>query len=134
MKTTLFTFLIIAAVIVPFSTTVANSKTCEKSTATLTATQTALAELKQLKDELEKRFEAYCKDDFSAQVEGVANELHRNKAIKVAFAKRRLAKLIDSKSQEVSAATTNYCDKCVVAATTQFCEKCPDKCQNTESK
>src|SRR3989338_3765258 len=80
-------------------------RNCQQAFDNVSTEQDSLSELKRLRDELEIRFQEYCKEDFSAQVEGIANELHRNKAIKVAFAKRRLTKLIDSRSRQLTSST-----------------------------
>ena len=111
----------------------ADKNTCEQANEKLYQEQNKLGELNQLREDLEKRFEEYSKEDFSAQVEGIKSELHRNKAIKVAFAKRRLTKLIDTRVREISSTTENYCKKCEAnqgneATHDRYCENCPDYC------
>ncbi|MBI3294216.1 MAG: hypothetical protein HYZ71_05735 [Deltaproteobacteria bacterium] len=108
-------------------------KVCEQVNEKLYREQIKVAELTGLKEDLEKRFQEYSKEDFTAQVEGIANEIHRNKAIKVAFAKRRLTKMIDSRMRDIASTTQDFCIECRANATNQntrdrYCENCPEHC------
>lgn len=109
-------------------------KACLQASKKVSVEENTLAELKQLREDLETRFQEYCKEDFSAQIEGIANEIHRNKAIKVAFAKRRLSKLIENKSRDIASSIDVYCTHCRSYSErddlrNEYCQRCPVVCE-----
>lgn len=131
-------FILIGILFTGFFLFAADKIGCNEVSETLYNEQTKLGELNQLREDLEKRFQEYSKEDFSAQVEGIANELHRTKALKVAFAKRRLTKLIDSMIQDIASTTQVFCQKCRAQLGTEnmrerYCENCPRPCSKSEN-
>lgn len=75
-----------------------------------------LSRIEQLKSEesqLTKQFSDSVEKDFSSQVEGVVGELHRNKALKVAYAKKRLARSIASTQDTLEDLRKDFCTNCI---------------------
>jgi hypothetical protein len=92
----------------------------------------ALAEMLDLQRELEEKFQTKIAADVSAQTDGILDELSRNEAIKVAFAKKRLAKNIESKRVELAASQNEYCFQCrgeilLPDLHAKYCSRCPQQ-------
>lgn len=62
---------------------------------------------------LSKEFSQSVARDFSSQVEGLVGELDRNKAMKVAFARKRLTRNIDATKAKIGLLKKEYCKSCV---------------------
>jgi len=96
-----------------------------------------LDELVKRREEMNREFKEHVSEDLTAQAEGVLDELHRNAAIKISFARRKLGRAIDEKTSTVGSMKKGYCSDCESAAKNifakvSFCTKCPDRssCQD----
>lgn len=74
--------------------------------------QTRLQELIGLNHELDTKFDEYVKADFTSQSEGLLDDLHRNAALKVAFARKRLNRAIEVQQLKVKTSGDSYCGSC----------------------
>lgn len=79
---------------------------------------------------LNEKFTESVKRDFHAQSEGMIEDIHRNEAVKVAFARKKLHKAIEKKRAAVAALKSEYCAKCFIkeveAQKKVACEFCPE--------
>lgn len=71
-----------------------------------------LTSLNNTYQELNARFEESVQDDFTAQAEGFLDEIRRNEAVKLAFARKRLNQNRELKKQQVQTLRAQYCPKC----------------------
>lgn len=74
--------------------------------------QARLQELIGLNHELDTKFDEYVKADFASQSEGLLDDLHRNAALKVAFARKRLNRAIEVQQHKVKSSGDGYCETC----------------------
>lgn len=82
-------------------------------------------------DELDKRFNASVREHFNSQAEGVFDEYKQNEAVKIAFARKKLGKTIETQKTKVRDLRAHYCETCFPAKLTpknrtSNCEKCPE--------
>ncbi|MEZ4751687.1 MAG: hypothetical protein R3B54_13995 [Bdellovibrionota bacterium] len=77
--------------------------------------------------ELEDKFKEHLERDIDAQAEGLLESFHRNEAKKVYFAKKKLGRAIEKKSENITSMSAYYCKSCKKseASNEEFCKICP---------
>jgi len=72
----------------------------------------ALTGLNENYRELNAKFEESVHEDFTSQAEGFLDEIRRNEAVKLAFARKRLGQNLALKKQQVQQLRSQYCPHC----------------------
>jgi len=88
------------------------AQTCVEVGSRFQNEQLQLDELLISRDELNKKFQSDVAADFAAQSEGILDEIHRNAAIKIVYAKKRIARRIKEKESELAALREHLCVIC----------------------
>lgn len=104
---------------------------CSEITTRLRASTDRIDELLKLKKELNEKFEQYVTEDYKAQTENLFDELHRSAAIKVAFARKKLEKSLQTQKSSLEAVSQEYFTKCggdpsAPSVKAAVCSRCPD--------
>jgi len=96
-----------------------------------------LADLNNLNEDLNRKFKTQLEEDLNTQSEGLLDELHHDAAVKIAYARRKLAIAISAKQTEITGLKKDYCQSCRLAEIakpkqTEFCEICSgrEECRN----
>ncbi|MCB0403820.1 MAG: hypothetical protein KDD51_03480 [Bdellovibrionales bacterium] len=78
--------------------------------------------------ELEARFKEHLERDIDAQADGILESFHRNEAKKVYFAKKKLSRAIEKKTENITSMSAFYCKSCKKneASAEEFCRICPN--------
>ncbi|MBI4402970.1 MAG: hypothetical protein HY537_02340 [Deltaproteobacteria bacterium] len=104
---------------------------CEDLDISIDRSLAMLNESLRLQDELKTKFEHYIEQDFVDQSEGLISQINRSAASKVAFAKKKLARLIENQDKTLADLKGQFCNHCSSNTTVQdfrqrFCARCPD--------
>ncbi|MCB0416245.1 MAG: hypothetical protein KDD39_01260 [Bdellovibrionales bacterium] len=77
--------------------------------------------------ELEDKFKEHLERDIDAQADGLFESFHRNEAKKVYFAKKKLSRAIEKKTENIASMSAYYCKSCKKTETSieEFCKICP---------
>jgi len=89
-----------------------------------------MEELQSLNAELESKFDEYIRADFNSQSEGLIDQIHRNAALKVTFAKKRLQKSLATQENKSKRAEDLYCTQCttdLIGKKTIYCKICIER-------
>ena len=90
----------------------ADDEACLKASIELeTALHQKLALAFKLKS-LEEEFQEYIEADFQEQVKGIFDEIHRNAAIKVGYARKRIKKKLTENASGILVHNSTYCKTC----------------------
>ena len=120
-----FFIAVLATSIVP-----AVAGSCPDLSAKIDRETAQLNELMVLREELNEKFQGEVANDFTAQSEGLLDEIHRSAAIKVVFARKKLTKNIEAKKLTLMGLKSEYCSRCSAdfrneTSKKSYCDKCP---------
>lgn len=81
-------------------------------------------------EEIDRRFQESVKQDFNAQTEGLLDEIKRNEAVKIAFARKRLMRSMEVRREKLARARAEFCVNCRDVRESgglPYCERCPNR-------
>lgn len=85
---------------------------CSEIKSHLDKERETLRKLNVVKMDLDSQFSESVQRDMARQAEGLLDEIHRNKALKVSYARKKLSRRIESIKAMITKFRQSYCESC----------------------